>query len=133
MRCRASRPAEHQGCACGTLVAAIGNGISFRKGRDLASWLRLVPRQHSTGGKTRLLGISKIGNEYLRRMMLHGARSVVMQMERKPSALGEWLTSLSARRHCKRNGRRFGEQDGTHYMAILTKGIHYSAPAFVAA
>ena len=81
------------------LVAAIGNGISFRKGRDLAAWLGLVPRQHSTGGKTRLLGISKLGNEYLRRMMLHGARSVVMQMERKPSALGEWLTSLSSRRH----------------------------------
>ena len=81
------------------LVAAIGNGINFRKGRDLAAWLGLVPRRHSTGGKTRLLGISKRGNEYLRRMMLHGARSVVMQMERKPSALGEWLTGLSARSH----------------------------------
>jgi len=64
------------------LVAAIGNGISFRKGRDLAAWLGVVPRQHSTGGKTRLFGISKLGNEYLQRMMLHGARSVVMQMER---------------------------------------------------
>ena len=52
------------------LVAAIGNGISFRKGRGLAAWLGLVPRQHSTGGKTRLLGISRLGNEYLRRMML---------------------------------------------------------------
>jgi transposase len=81
------------------LVAAIGNGITFRKGRDLAAWLGLVPRQHSTGGKTRLLGISKRGNEYLRRMFLHGARSVVAQIGRNPSALGLWLADLSARSH----------------------------------
>jgi transposase len=58
------------------LVAAIGNGVTFRKGRDLSAWIGLVPRQHSTGGKTKLLGISKRGNPYLRRMFLHGARSV---------------------------------------------------------
>jgi hypothetical protein len=81
------------------LVAAIGNGITFRKGRDLSAWLGLVPRQHSTGGKTRLLGISKRGNEYLRRMLLHGARSVVAQIGRTPSALGLWLSDLSARSH----------------------------------
>jgi streptomycin 6-kinase len=76
-----------------------GNGITFRKGRDLSAWLGLVPRQHSTGGKTRLLGISKRGNEYLRRMFLHGARSVVAQIGRNPSALGQWLTNLSGRSH----------------------------------
>ena len=63
------------------LVAAIGEGVTFRKGRDLSAWLGLVPRQHSTGGKPKLVGISKRGNEYLRRMFLHGARSVVMQNE----------------------------------------------------
>ena len=115
------------------LVAAIGNGISFRKGRDLAAWLGLVPRQHSTGGKTRLLGISKSGNEYLRRMMLHGARSVVMQMERKPSALGEWLTSLSARRHRNVTVVALANKMARIAWAILSKGTHYSAPAFVAA
>src|SRR6202042_118518 len=81
------------------LVAAVGNATTFRKGRDLSAWLGLVPRQHSTGGKTRLLGISKRGNEYLRRMFLHGARSVVLQIERNRSALGLWLTELSARAH----------------------------------
>lgn len=115
------------------LVAAIGNGISFRKGRDLAAWLGLVPRQHSTGGKMRLLGISKLGNEYLRRMLLHGARSVVMQMERKPSALGEWLTSLSARRHRNVTVVALANKMARIAWAILTKGTHYSAPAFVAA
>jgi len=115
------------------LVAAIGNGVNFRKGRDLAAWLGLVPRQHSTGGKTRLLGISKVGNEYLRRMMLHGARSVVMQMERKPSALGEWLTSLSARRHRNVTVVALANKMARIAWAILSKGTHYCAPAFVAA
>jgi transposase len=115
------------------LVAAIGNGISFRKGRDLAAWLGLVPRQHSTGGKTRLLGISKLGNEYLRRMMLHGARSVVMQMERKPSALGEWLTSLSARSHRNVTVVALANKMARIAWAILSKGTHYCAPALIAA
>ncbi len=77
------------------LTTAVCNGAMFRKARDLAAWLGLVPRQHSTGGKTKLLGISKRGNEYLPRMFLHGARSVVMHMERKESALA--LGSLSSR------------------------------------
>jgi transposase len=54
-------------------VAGIGNGAAFRKGREFAAWLGLIPRQHSTGGKARLLGISKRGNIYLRRMFIHGA------------------------------------------------------------
>jgi transposase len=73
------------------LVASVGNAITFRKGRDLAAWLGLVPRQHSTGGRPKLLGISKQGNEYLRRMLLHSARSVMMQVERNPSVLGYGL------------------------------------------
>src|ERR1051326_8614865 len=52
-------------------VAAIGNGAAFRKGREFAAWLGLIPRQHSTGGKSRLLGISKRGSVYLRRMFIH--------------------------------------------------------------
>jgi transposase len=109
------------------LVAAI------RKGRDLAAWLGLVPRQHSTGGKTRLLGISKLGNEYLRRMMLHGARSVVMQMERKPSALGEWLTNLSARSHRNVTVVALANKMARIAWAILSKGTRYNAPALLAA
>ena len=64
------------------LVAAVGNGSAFSKGRDFAAWLGLVPRQHSTGGKTWLLGISKRGNAYLRRSFIHGARSIVMSLNR---------------------------------------------------
>jgi transposase len=53
------------------IVAAVGNGAAFRKGREFAAWLGLIPRQHSTGGKARLFGISKRGNIYLRRMFIH--------------------------------------------------------------
>jgi len=79
------------------IVAAIGNGSAFRKGREFASWLGLVPRQHSTGGKARLLGISKRGNSYLRKILIHGARSAVVRMKRERAPLGAWLDALQTR------------------------------------
>lgn len=78
------------------LVAAIGNGSAFTKGRDFAAWLGLVPRQRSTGGKPRLLGISKNGNTYLRKLFIHGARSVVLHVNRD-QPLGHWINQLEAR------------------------------------
>lgn len=65
------------------LSASIGDAKTFRNGRELAAWLGLVPRQHSSGGKPLLLGISKRGDAYLRTLMIHGARSVVRVAERK--------------------------------------------------
>ena len=56
-------------------MAAIGNGSAFRRGRDFAAWVGAVPRQYSTGGKQKLCGISKRGNVYLRRKLIHGARA----------------------------------------------------------
>jgi transposase len=56
------------------IVASIGNGAAFQKGREFASWMGLVPKQHSTGGKAKLYGISKRGNCYLRKILVHGAR-----------------------------------------------------------
>ena len=78
-------------------VAAIGNGAAFRKGREFAAWLGLVPRQHSTGGKARLYGISKRGNNYLRRMFIHGARAVLMRVKYDTAGLGQWVHQLEAR------------------------------------
>ncbi len=65
------------------IVAAIGNGAAFRKGRDFAAWLGVVPRQYSTGGKAKLLGISKRGNIYLRKVLIHGARAAVLRIKRE--------------------------------------------------
>jgi transposase len=81
------------------LVAAIGNGAGFRKGRDLAAWVGMVPREYSTGGKQKLLGISKRGNSYLRRLFVQGARSVMQQRHKQPAALNSWLAQLIARSH----------------------------------
>ena len=78
-------------------VAAIGNGAAFRKGREFAAWLGLVPRQYSTGGKTRLLGISKRGNPYLRKMFIHGARAAVLRLKREGTTIGAWMNGLEAR------------------------------------
>src|SRR5258705_12345609 len=60
------------------IVAAVADGRAFRNGRQLAAWLGLVPRQHSSGDKQRLLGITKRGDPYLRMLLVHGARSVVL-------------------------------------------------------
>lgn len=81
------------------LVASVGNGTAFRKGREFAAWLGLVPRQYSTGGKPKLLGISKRGNPYLRRLFIHGARSVAMHLNRDEHALGTWMNQLESRAH----------------------------------
>ena len=79
------------------LTAAIGNGTAFRKSRDLAAWLGLVPRQHSTGGRARLLGISKRGNPYLRRLFIHGGRAVLARVKREDHSFGSWLDRLEGR------------------------------------
>src|SRR5215831_8924309 len=81
------------------LVAAVGNGTAFDKGRDLAAWLGLVPREYSTGGKQRLLGISKRGNKYLRTLLVHGARAALPHLAARDDALGIWLRGLIARVH----------------------------------
>jgi transposase len=79
------------------IVAAIGNGAAFRKGRDFAAWLGLVPRQYSTGGKAKLLGISKRGNIYLRKVLIHGARAAAMRIKRDRFSIGTWMDALEAR------------------------------------
>ena len=79
------------------IVASIGNGAAFRKGREFAAWLGLLPNQHSTGGKVRLYGISKRGNCYLRKILIHGARAVVLRSKRDRIAMGAWMTSLETR------------------------------------
>jgi transposase len=81
------------------LVAAVGNGSVFDKGRDMAAWLGLVPREHSTGGKQRLLGISKRGNKYLRTLLIHGARAALPHLAARGDALGSWLRRLLGRVH----------------------------------
>ena len=79
------------------LVAAIGSGAAFTRGRDLAAWLGLVPRQITTGGRPRLVGITKRGNKYLRKLLIHGARAALPVLASSATPLGSWLRALLGR------------------------------------
>lgn len=85
--------------AATALLAVAGRGLQFRKARDMAAWLGLVPREYSTGGKTTLLGISKRGSSYLRRLLVHGARSCLLHLDRSRDRLGTWIDALQRRMH----------------------------------
>lgn len=78
--------------------AAVGDGKDFVNGRHYSAWLGLPPRQHSSGGKTVLLGMSKRGNAYLRTLYIHGARSVLKASAGKRDRFSVWAQALHARR-----------------------------------
>lgn len=79
-------------------LSVIGDGQAYRRGRDVSAALGLVPRQHSSGGKSVLLGISKRGDRYLRSLLIHGARSVVLQAAHKDDQLSGWINRVKAQR-----------------------------------
>lgn len=119
--------------AATALLASVGSGRQFRRARDLAAWLGLVPREYSTGGKTRLLGISKRGNKYLRRMIIHGARSCVTHLDRSKDRLGPWLDGLQSRMHKNKVTVALAAKIARIVWVIMTKpGASYERrdPAF---
>ncbi|MGD6736226.1 IS110 family transposase [Photobacterium leiognathi subsp. mandapamensis] len=77
-------------------VADVSAASNFSNGRNMAAWLGLVPRQYSTGGKTKLLGVSKRGNKHLRTLFIHGARAVLSRLETTGKVFGQWLVDLRA-------------------------------------
>jgi transposase len=78
--------------------STVNHGEAYRRGRDVSASLGLVPRQHSSGGKEVLLGISKRGDRYLRSLLVHGARSVVIQAAKKEDRLSRWINQVKAAR-----------------------------------
>jgi transposase len=110
-------------------IAAVGNGAAFRKGREFAAWLGLVPRQHSTGGKARLLGISKRGNLYLRRMFIHGARAVVFRVRHDTGGLGQWVQQLATRATPNKVIVAVANKLARIAWAVLFRGEDYRHPA----
>jgi transposase len=81
------------------VMATVADARTFHSGREFAAFLGLVPRQSGTGGRVRLLGISKRGDPYLRTLLIHGARSALRQQIRADRTLDPWLQGLLARRH----------------------------------
>lgn len=103
------------------LLAAVGDGRQFRRARDMAAWLGLVPREHSTGGKTTLLGISKRGNRYVRRLLIHGARSCLLHLDRTRDRLGSWLSALQSRMHANKVAVALAAKIARMAWAIITR------------
>ena len=115
------------------LSAAVGNGAAFGKGRDLAAWIGMVPRECSTGGKQKLLGISKRGNAYLRRLFVQGARSVLRQRHKQVPGLSIWLTQLLGRTHQNVVTVALANKMLRMAWAVVYKNEYYRAPVLAAA
>jgi transposase len=81
------------------IASEVGNARQFANSRDFAASLGLVPRQHSTGGRSNLLGISKRGDKHLRRLLVQGARAIMMRADKRNDALGVWIKQMLTRRH----------------------------------
>ena len=109
------------------LVASIGDAKSFENGRQLAAWLGLVPRQHSSGGKQMLLGISKRGDTYLRTLLIHGARAVIRVAERKVGHADSWLARLMDRRNKNVAAVALANKNARTVWALLAHARDYQA------
>src|SRR5512143_603078 len=109
------------------LVASIGDARSFKNGRQLAAWLGLVPRQHATGGKPTLLGISKRGDKNVRRLLVQCARTLMQGIHRRTDALGQWVQGLLARRHSNVVACALANKLARIAWALLAKGTHYQS------
>lgn len=107
------------------LLASIGKAQAFRSGRQLAAWLGLVPRQHSSGDHTKLLGISKRGDVYLRTLLIHGARSVVRHATGRPEGAKRWLTEIIGRRHPNIATVALANKNARIAWALLAHGREY--------
>ena len=110
------------------LVGAIGNASAFGKGRDLSAWMGIVPGQYSTGGKAKLLGISKRGNKYLRRLFVQGARAVLQQRTKQSSGLSAWLAQLTSRTHRNVAAVALANKLARIAWAVLAKNEQYRPP-----
>jgi transposase len=109
------------------LVASIGDAKSFENGRQLAAWLGLVPRQHSSGGKQVLLGISKRGDPYLRTLLIHGARAVIRVAGRKTDYAKSWLAQLIGRRSSNVAAVALANKNARIIWAMLANERDYQA------
>lgn len=111
------------------LAAAVGNAITFSRGRDLAAWLGLVPRQITTGGRPRLVGISKRGNKYLRKLLVHGARAALPSLAASNTPIGRWLRDLLQRSHKNVVVVALANKLARIVWAVLRRGATYNVSA----
>lgn len=110
------------------LAASVGDVKSFKNGRSLAAWLGLVPGQHSSGGKAKLLGVSKRGDSYLRCLLVHGARSVLCGIERSSSKRYDpWIEQLKQRKHVNVVSLAIANRNARIAWSVMAYGHSYEA------
>jgi transposase len=107
------------------IVCAVGDGKQFKRGRDLAAWLGLTPRQQSSGGKDRLLGISKRGDSYLRTLLIQGAKSVIKVVGNKTDPRSLWLQNLCTRKHKNTVAVALANKNARIAWALLSNNTSY--------
>ena len=106
-------------------VAAVGDARVFHNGRQVGAWLGLVPKQHSSGGKARLLGISKRGDRYLRALLIHGARAAVQRAAQKSDSRSAWINRLCQRRGKNISAVAVANKNARILWALLARGEVY--------
>lgn len=111
------------------VIAAVGDGAEFKNGRHLAAWMGLVPRQHSSGNRQILMGISKRGDQHLRTLLVHGARSVVRVAAGKTDALSRWINALRERRGVNRTIVAVANKNARIIWAMLRKDMEFQPAA----
>jgi transposase len=112
------------------LLAAVGDAAAFKNGRQFAAWLGLVPKQHSSGGKDKLLGISKRGDVYLRTLLIHGARTVVRWRDEAPQdRQGQWLNALIERRGLNRATVALANKNARRMWVLMARNEEYREAA----
>jgi transposase len=115
------------------MVATLGNARDFKNGRQLAAWLGLTPRQHSSGGKMRLGGVTKRGDDYLRTLLVQGARAAMQHASRaEPTRLSRWAANLVARRGYHKANIALAAKNARIVWAILARGGEFEARAAAA-
>jgi transposase len=107
------------------LIAAISDVDVFTNGRHFSAWVGLVPKQHSTGGQTRLLGISKRGDSYLRKLLIHGARATLRWARTKTDRRSQWIRGLLERRGWNRTAVAVANKNARIIWALLRRGGVY--------
>ena len=107
------------------LVATVGNAQQFANGRQMSAALGLTPRQHSSGGRERLIGISKRGDAYVRTLLIHGARAVIRTAPSKDDRLSQWVTRLAARSHINVAAAALANKTARIAWAMLSRGTNY--------
>jgi transposase len=131
-RCQRLAKIEGVGTLVATaLVAAVGNASEFKSGRELSAWLGLVPRQHSSGNRNVLLGISKRGDRYLRTLMIHGARAALRSADRGETQRSAWLSRLKRERGANVAAVALANKNARVVWALLTRSEKYRPPVEV--